>query len=130
MDSLESVIPNIRVTTCHLTGVIVQSPYWILVGDCKFGEDCTHEHIGEAGSLRHLHCDDDGVCLHYKKGDCNRGAECKFDHPEGASAEHGVVQARSVMRQQATNAEAGEAGDLADETESDTDDDEFWTAAY
>ena len=103
------------------------------VGDCKFGEDCTHEHIGEAGALRYLHCDDDGVCLHYKKGACDRGAKCKFDHPdhpEGAPAERGVVQARSAMRQQATNAEAGEARDLADETESDTDDDEFWTAAY
>ena len=100
------------------------------VGQCRFGDDCKNEHIGEEGALRHLHCDDDGVCLHYKKGDCTRGAECKFDHPEGASAEHGVVQARSVMRQQATNAEAGEARDLADETESDTDDEEFWTAAY
>ena len=42
-----------------------------------------------------------------------------------------LVQTRSAMRQHATNAEAGEAGDLADETESDTDTDEaFWTVQY
>ena len=29
MDSSKSVIPILRVTTCHLIGVIVQSPYWI-----------------------------------------------------------------------------------------------------
>ena len=101
------------------------------VGPCRFGDDCKNEHIGEAGSLRHLHCDDDGVCLHYKKGDCNRGAECKFDHPEGAPAE--LVQARAALGTKTESAakrfartEAQEMADMSESSDDSTDDFSNW----
>ena len=100
------------------------------VGPCRFGDDCKNEHIGEAGSLRHLHCDDDGVCLHYKKGDCNRGAECKFDHPEGAPAEQGVVQARPAQTDAQKRFRAREAQNLEDTSESDSSSDDGWRIQY
>ena len=100
------------------------------VGPCRFGDDCKNEHIGEAGSLRHLHFDEDGVCLYYKKGDCNRGAEWKFDHPEGAPAEQGVVQARPAQTDAPKRFKRPEAQNLEDTSESDTSSDDGWRIQY
>ena len=101
------------------------------VGGCRFGKDCTKEHIGEAGALRHLHCDDDGVCHHFKTGDCNRGADCKFEHPDGAEQKEVQVRmgvAEAAAEQKRLRKPEAQEYDTS-ESESSSDDD-GWRIQY
>jgi hypothetical protein len=55
---------------------------WQFMGECDFGDKCRHNHQGQAGSKRHHLATEDGTCKHFLQGTCDRGAQCKFGHPE------------------------------------------------
>ena len=65
-----------------------------------------------------------------KKGDCNRGADCKFEHPEGAPAER--VQARAALGTDTETAAKRfpmtEAQEVADTSDDSTDEFRNWVA--
>ena len=50
-------------------------------GQCKFGSNCTKDHVGEAGSLKHEVADAQGRCRLEMKGICKRTI-CPFIHRE------------------------------------------------
>jgi hypothetical protein len=55
------------------------------LGECKFGSECKHKHLGAPGALKHTIVDVDGNCLQYiKYGDCRRLARgnCPLKHGE------------------------------------------------
>jgi hypothetical protein len=55
---------------------------WQFTGLCTFGDRCRHAHQGQAGSMKHLLATEDGTCKNFLQGQCDRGAQCKFDHPD------------------------------------------------
>jgi hypothetical protein len=55
---------------------------WQYTGQCAFGNSCRHAHQGQAGSMKHYLATEDDVCKRYLQGHCDRGDQCKFQHPE------------------------------------------------